>query len=593
MITSLSLKNCFGFRDFTVALDRCTILVGPNNGGKTSILRAVKLLGAYCRQILGGNDEPNLSIGRVRNESVEAASRASGILDWQNLKFCRSLEPDSTVSLELPSPVGPVRLNLGIDRGGAGRPSILLNGVDIFSGQLQQGEAKQVLAALSQHQSEFIPSLGLATAVERLLTFPQLRQQLSEGHYPEVWRNLLYWRTQRVSAEQAQEIASLILQHLPGFEFLMPGLSRGDPMNVEVLYKEGDAQLDISMAGAGARTLVALASAFRTVREPVLLLDEPDAHLHASVQRQIARLIQDEAETREQVIVATHSSEFLDEFPSSALRWIDRSTTTASQTESFGRVLVDLGAMTNAHAIAYTGSDAFLFVEGRTDVKVIGTLLSKMLDETIRKRIAIRRLEGGDNVKRLDAAAAFEMATKHICPTVIALCDSDYRSAESASDGEMRYVKIIRLPCKELENLILRAPSSVHAELERRRNARQSYTGTTLDIPTLKELEAKIDELTLDQRDTTLSQFLSSRLKMRGTDNSVIQEVMRDFEDKWSQFEWRRAWVPGKAVVRALNGWLQTRYRISSSVPSYFESFTPEEDIVRIFGSIKDCFART
>jgi len=57
MINSLTLDNFKAHKHTELTFERLTVLVGPNGGGKTSVLEALKLMGALPHHGWGGNEE--------------------------------------------------------------------------------------------------------------------------------------------------------------------------------------------------------------------------------------------------------------------------------------------------------------------------------------------------------------------------------------------------------------------------------------------------------------------------------------------------------------------------------------------------------
>ena len=61
LINEIHLSLFKGFRDYKLSLSPFTVLVGHNNGGKTTILQAVRFLYEIVRFAFGNTDAPNFS----------------------------------------------------------------------------------------------------------------------------------------------------------------------------------------------------------------------------------------------------------------------------------------------------------------------------------------------------------------------------------------------------------------------------------------------------------------------------------------------------------------------------------------------------
>ena len=97
-------------------------------------------------------------------------------------------------------------------------------------------------------------------------------------------------------------------------DVLLPTLGdSANPPPIRIRYRESGSeheQLDIAQSGAGLHTFLSLAQLIRQSTAKILLLDEPDSHLHASQQNTVVQLLSSIAvEDDRQVILATHSPE--------------------------------------------------------------------------------------------------------------------------------------------------------------------------------------------------------------------------------------------------------------------------------------------
>ncbi|HEX5272012.1 MAG TPA: AAA family ATPase, partial [Gemmataceae bacterium] len=101
------LENFCGFpRQFQADFDQFTVLVGPNNGGKTTLLRAIKFVIDAFRLYFGDAHEPNLGQLVNNNWQVELQSAANrlGVQDLHQFYYGRSRHGPAAVTLEFLSP---------------------------------------------------------------------------------------------------------------------------------------------------------------------------------------------------------------------------------------------------------------------------------------------------------------------------------------------------------------------------------------------------------------------------------------------------------------------------------------------------------
>ena len=97
-------------------------------------------------------------------------------------------------------------------------------------------------------------------------------------------------------------------------ELLEPAYSAAEPY-IRSEYREsgGKRPLDLASAGSGTLQVILLLAFLHRRRGTVLLLDEPDAHQHVVLQRDVHALMRRIARERDgQVIMATHSPAMLE-----------------------------------------------------------------------------------------------------------------------------------------------------------------------------------------------------------------------------------------------------------------------------------------
>src|SRR5690606_5334422 len=135
--------------------------------------------------------------------------------------------------------------------------------------------------------------LGATSGTEQWLPHVNFAQQLQQGRYVETWRNSLYWLYNDGDKGRYKDVVDLVRRYIPESAILPPRLSHDNPPSVIIEFLEEAQKYDIGLSGAGLRSLLNLASVLLLSGSRLLLLDEPDSHLHSSLQRVIARMLYD------------------------------------------------------------------------------------------------------------------------------------------------------------------------------------------------------------------------------------------------------------------------------------------------------------
>jgi predicted ATPase len=216
----------------------------------------------------------------------------------------------------------------------------------------------------------------------------------------------------------------------------------------------------------------------RVQKKPqIILLDEPEHHLHADAQHTLRQFL--ERIGREpliQVIYATHSSSMINNMREQSIRVLSRKKNGNDPTSvidkldgsnhNFGLVRTSLG-LAPSDSLLY--ADTTIIVEGKTEVRCLPSLLERLEKE---------KIPGFENAGTLLAGAHFldgegdsfefiaRFAKSHGCYVIVFL-DGDKKQRKGLKKIESSEdIPVIRLkPNKDFESLI--APSTYFAAIQK------------------------------------------------------------------------------------------------------------------------------
>jgi predicted ATPase len=136
--------------------------------------------------------------------------------------------------------------------------------------------------------------------------------------------------------------------------------------------KNGLPQLDISSAGSGFHQVLLLLGFFYARPSTVLLLDEPDAHLHVILQKQVYDMLRRIASQRRcQLVIATHSEVLIDGTSPSMILSFYRKPHRLLEDEDRDQVREALKRLTAMDMLLGEQSAGVLYVEGETDFNLL------------------------------------------------------------------------------------------------------------------------------------------------------------------------------------------------------------------------------
>lgn len=302
MLQSARVQRFKSISDVTVPLGRVTLLVGPNNAGKSSFLHAIQF-GVSVAQSL-----------RLDNVAMWNGEELSGSLAAQQLVYT------------------PLRDVHALASGGSLRQaanqaiSVTMTTDDIGSAtvQVRRGRNKNIavsiqgsalgkrLESMEQPFSVVAPGLAGIPAFEEFRSSGIVQRAAAKGDANSVFRNVLWLLKQDPVAWQTFNTR---LESI--FGGLNIDVSFDEAVDEFISAKAVKAESTLPIDSCGTGVLQAIQTlAYIGVYEPALLiLDEPDSHLHPDNQRKMARLIDSITRTSNlQVLISTHSRHFLDEF---------------------------------------------------------------------------------------------------------------------------------------------------------------------------------------------------------------------------------------------------------------------------------------
>lgn len=454
-LESLSIQNFKGIESCEVRFADLTILSGLNNSGKTSILQAIQLVMD--------------SIPRIQaNQYFLQASLGNRVLDLKSLAATLGI-PDASWLLRTNQDPASFRILAKFINGL--ELEVTAQTEDSFTFKLPQyteqtaSEAKVKLTEAASWGAELVLPPGIVASREDMIPGTVLASMISQGKGAQFWRNNLFWSIQDGGIEKFAKVKDLVEQYFPEIRVEIPVLDRqSNPPGILMKFMDrSGAKLDISQSGSGLRTFLTLARLLEQSDASIFLLDEPDAHLHASQQSTVLRqLIEATEANNKQVVFTTHSPEILTQAPGECIRWIESSgSTVATHSDVDVEALLDqLGVQYWGAAKRETMPDIVVYVEGKTDRPIIEAIINHHRaesPESLPSTLVIPHKSG-----RFDATAvqALQRLASQVKPDarIVGIRDLDWfygtleQTQEQVRDGPNW--ACLTLPCKEIENLL-------------------------------------------------------------------------------------------------------------------------------------------
>lgn len=396
MLESLHVSNFRGLSKVETTFGRTSVLLGPNNSGKTMLLHAIRFACMLARFSLEARFLPKILennwIQITDNFILQHDSLFITLSDWKAL-FVNQYVKEGTSSIirlvfSKEDKIQELTTEITIESNEQLKTQIRFLSSALHEivkdEQLSENKKRMTLNWLEEHmpQAVFIPPFYGTILREEYNVRVVIDRKLGSGDQHNIVRNLV----SSLSAIQFERLNSFLQEIL---QITLSYRTSGDALQTEsplrILFKEEKTYLELSAGGAGLVNLVALYAALSrkpNSKQVLFLLDEPEAHLSPKIQAksssQIAQLVMKEFNA--QLILATHSVSILNQLfeDGATLFRIDRNATpNITQITNDSELFNDLAQwvdLTPYSAINFLASRRILFCEGKTD----RILLSKL-----------------------------------------------------------------------------------------------------------------------------------------------------------------------------------------------------------------------
>ena len=421
MLRKVEVENFKLFKRQTFEIPRHLVVVGPNNGGKTSLLQAVATWAEVAEQWF----EISPDFARLEDDNYPSVDLNLSQFNAVPLANFPHLWANKLVE-------EPIRICLYADGWQVGFEIVYL-ATQLASVRPAKDVAEADLEKCLKNRPTvlYAPPVWRLKVDEKALTEDAVRAMLRRGEVAEVLRNVLL-AVSRHSAKwkQLQEAVRSFF----GYELFVPSAGA----EVIALYRhrpDGEAY-DLSSAASGFLQVLAVYATLLFDDASVVMIDEPDAHLHLLLQEKLYRDLREFAtKGQSQLLVATHSEVLIQGAPPEDLRLLWQGFRPVLRGQKLGPVL---RVGTEKLMLAET-EPGILYVEGESDLdilrewaRVVAHPLWGFLDKPFYDTTASSR--GGDSAK-----ADFQ-AMRMMVPTLkgIELRDGDTRQPEGGPAGMRR-----------------------------------------------------------------------------------------------------------------------------------------------------------
>jgi energy-coupling factor transporter ATP-binding protein EcfA2 len=532
MLRQLKLTHYKGFSEFQLTFGDQALLVGANNAGKTTIIAALRL----CASLLG----------QARRLKPDAAREYDG--RWV-YSYHFSSSPlgfiDENVRHEFREAESRLELRFKNDA----RMHVIwpVDDMPFFYLETRPGMQPRRPADVKATFSTIgvVPILTPIEHDELVLTSDHIKDNLSSRLVSRHFRN----QVNLLSNERYEEFHAYVLEWTPEISRLALGSSittRGRELDLYYLETVTQSEKELFWAGDGLQVwLQVLYHVWRQRDVTTLVLDEPDVFLHPDMQRRLVHLLE---AADQQVILASHAPEVLNEARRNSVIWVDRTRRTARRAPDealLAKINDTLGSGFDLRIARAMRARMALFVEGQ-DMRLLRNVARTIGAQRLATEdsVAIIQLQGFSNWYHVEPFSWLSRELLGEAVRIFLILDRDYRTRETVDKlfGRLRETNIDAhvWERKELESYFI-----IPSALARLSGVEENLIGDLLE----EACEA--------QRVTVMARFLEERQRVERSAErhavTITEQYLPVFDRAWRDPQTRLSISNPKELLHYLN----------------------------------------
>lgn len=355
MITKVVIKKFKRFDDVTFDIPGHIVLAGPNNTGKTTLLQAIAAWDLAFRKWKENNDFQRHRGGYtyvpIARQTFAAVPLRQFDLLWNQRHTSQPIEIEIRSSDNW-----MIAMEFHHDT------------TEQIKVRPRHDTDASALRSVSLPTVFVPPMTGLTTQEPLYARQEFLDATIGQGKPGEVLRNLL---VQAKHSELAWPALQNTINKLFGYELLPPD-ETGAHIIADYRTASTGPKFDIASAGSGFQQVLMLLTFLNTRPGSVLLIDEPDAHLHIILQEAIYGELRHVAmEKHSQLIIATHSEVIIDSVEPRELYVLFDGPRRIADTQERTNLIRSLSILSNTDIMMSMVVPGVLYTEGYTDIAIL------------------------------------------------------------------------------------------------------------------------------------------------------------------------------------------------------------------------------
>lgn len=334
-LKSVKVEGFKGIKECHFDFTDATMLVGTNNAGKSSVLQAIHLASRSIHQASEANKQTTLSLSTAEYVPSDNYRELAHNAVWGN--FAGTAE--SKISFLFTDPSGGPDASASVVLKSARNEGISVN-------PTLDPKIISVLRGKDSIFSAYIPGIAGIPLSEALISARHIYRKAASGDSNVVLRNIL------LKIEKESKLDTLldyVHDIYPGAKIAVSFDEDTDyVINVWVTFHGStDVTKPLEFSGAGFIHVLQIFSYLVLFKPKILLIDEPECHLHPTLQTRLITSLQKRARENDSVaLITTHSPFIARGLPlGSRTVWLDKGAVVATAQDQTIRDALGWGAL--------------------------------------------------------------------------------------------------------------------------------------------------------------------------------------------------------------------------------------------------------
>jgi len=310
----------------------------------------------------------------------------------------------------------------------------------------------------------FVPPFSGLEPVEEWRDDGPIRKQIGKAQPGSILRNLL-WKVCPQPAARDEKDPNRKTRDLPpdwielkkmirqwfSMELMEPQYEQGVDTQIVCEYRQGGKSYDIIAGGSGFHQALTLLAFLYGYKPTTMLLDEPDAHMHVNLQREILDYFKRQSGV--QFLVATHAEELVKGVDTS--RVVSLLSHKPQRLTSASGILTAMADVSNAELSQLAASPFVLYVEGETDERILRAWAPICDAGDVLTKVCFHLMGGGTKRLMKDHADRHYEGVKQVIPEARRLMLFDYDTDKNAFHPGPNEIALFEWQRRNIENYLL------------------------------------------------------------------------------------------------------------------------------------------